>query len=293
MTDQAKMKAAGLSCWTGPVKPEPLGGGITNTNFTVLDNDKKFVVRIGEDIPVHGIMRFNELGASQAAYAAGISPAVVHAEPGAMVLQFVEGKTLEASDIRKPEIQDRIIPLLKRIHHQIPHYLNGPSLVFWVFQVIRSYSQTLKRDESRMVSELPRLEKIAKELEDAVGPIQLVFGHNDLLAANFIDDHQRIWILDWDYAGFNSPVFDLANLASNNEFDVDMEHRLLELYFESKPDRALWHSYSSMKCASLLRETMWSMVSEIHSPLDFDFKHYTIEYLDRFNKVYETIKKIE
>ena len=37
-----------------------------------------------------------------------------------------------------------------------------------------------------------------------------------------------------------------------------------------------------MKCASLLRESLWSMVSEIHSAIDFDFIQYTDENLERF-----------
>ena len=70
--------------------PEPLGGGITNVNFVVEDNGRKYVARIGEDIPVHQVMRFNELAASRAAHAAGLSPPVVHAEPGALVLDHIE-----------------------------------------------------------------------------------------------------------------------------------------------------------------------------------------------------------
>ncbi len=57
-------KAAKLPCWKGTVTPEPLSGGITNTNFIVSDGGDRFVVRIGEDIPVHGVMRFNEQAAS-------------------------------------------------------------------------------------------------------------------------------------------------------------------------------------------------------------------------------------
>ena len=36
-----------------------------------------------------------------------------------------------------------------------------------------------------------------------------------------------------------------------------------------------------MKCTSLMRETLWSMTSEIHSTLDFDYAAYTVENLDR------------
>ena len=43
------------------------------------------MVRIGADLEVHNVLRRFELAASRAAHAAGVSPAVVHAEPGAMV----------------------------------------------------------------------------------------------------------------------------------------------------------------------------------------------------------------
>ncbi|MBT4932143.1 MAG: phosphotransferase family protein [Rhodospirillaceae bacterium] len=290
MSDQAALRAANLSCWSGPVKPSPLSGGITNTNFIIEDAGQKYVVRIGEDIPVHGIMRFNERAASNAAHQAGLSPKVIHWEQGVLVLQYIESKTLEAADIRNPEMLGRIIALVKKVHHDIPRHLEGASLVFWVFQVFRNYARVLQSDGSRMVATLPRLLEIADELEKAVGPVEMVFGHNDLLSANFLDDGSRLWIIDWDYAGFNSPLFDLANLASNNEFDEDLERGMLESYFGSPADGTLWHSYRAMKCASLLRETMWSMVSEIHSELDFDYVSYTSDYMQRFEQALETFR---
>ena len=107
-----------------------------------------------------------------------------------------------------------------------------------------------------------------------------------MLAGNFIDDGQRLWLIDWDYAGFNSPLFDLANLASNNEFPEKLERQLLKMYFEQSVSVNLWKRYFAMNCASLLREAMWSMVSEIHSTLDFDFVKYTGENLERFEMIY-------
>ncbi len=74
-----------------------------------------------------------------------------------------------------------------------------------------------KRGSSRHVAALPRLLGIAAELEQAVGAVEIVYGHNDLLPTNFIDAGAELWLIDWDYAGFNSPLFDLANLCSNNE----------------------------------------------------------------------------
>ena len=282
----ARAKAVGLSCWAGPVEPEPLGGGITNTNFLVRDGNERFVVRIGDDIPVHGVMRFNELAASRAAHAAGISPEVVHFEQGALVMRYIEGKTLEPDDVREPRMLGRIVDLVKRCHKEIPRHLRGPALIFWVFQVIRDYAATLEEGGSRMVKELSRLLAVSNSLEEAVGAIRLVFGHNDLHAANFIDGGDRLWLVDWDYAGFNSSLFDLGGLASNSEFAPDEEEWLLETYFEAPPNDEIRRRYAAMKCASLMRESMWSMVSEIHSSIDFDYVAYTDENLARFERAY-------
>jgi len=281
-TSEAIVRAARLDCWKGDVEPRPLSGGITNQNFVVADAGERYFVRIGDDIPIHGVMRFNELAASRAAAAAGVSPDIVHHEAGALVMRFIDGETLDEARVQEPATLARIVPLLKRCHEEIPKHLRGPSLVFWVFHVIRDYAGTLRDGNSRMQAALPRLLEIAASLEREVGAVQLVFGHNDLLAANFIDDGQRMWLVDWDYAGFNSPLFDLGGLASNNQLSAEQEMLVLGEYFGAPTDAALMRRYQAMKCASLLRETMWSMVSEIHSQLDFDYVTYTDENLARF-----------
>ncbi len=271
-----------LELWEGPVEPVPVSGGITNANFVVESGDQRYFVRTGQDIPVHGILRFNELAASQAAHAAGLSPMIVYHEPGIMVLEHIVGKTFCEEDVCEHHNLERVLTLIRTCHREIPRYLRGPILMFWVFHVVRDYASTLEADGSRMKHKLPELLKIAKKLEEATGPVDIVFGHNDLLAANFIDDGKRLWLIDFDYAGFNSPLFDLGGLASNNGLDEKQEHWLLESYFEKPVDERLWIAYSAMKCASLLRESMWSMVSEIHSTLDVDYRSYTEENLERF-----------
>jgi thiamine kinase-like enzyme len=159
--------------------------------------------------------------------------------------------------------------------------------MFWVFQVARGYAMELRRLASRYQPLLPDLLARAAFLERAVGPIELVFSHNDLLAANFIDDGERLWLIDWDYAGFNSPLFDLGGVASNNAFDATQTQTLLESYFD-QVDHALMRGFSAMLCASLLRETMWSMVSEMHSTIAFDYAAYTADNLRRFEAAYHT-----
>ncbi len=280
-------RALSLPIWTGPTHAEPLGGGITNVNFLVTDARQSAVVRIGQDIPVHQVMRFNELAASRAAHAAGVSPEVLYHEPGALVIAFIKARTLCAKDIRAPGMLDRIVPLIARAHRDIPRHLRGPALVFWVFHILRDYGATLTESESPHAPALPALLARADRLEAAVGPVDLVYGHNDLLPANFLDDGARLWLIDWDYAGFNSPLFDLGGLAANNALSPEQEAQMLTAYFDHPPDAALWRRYRAMKAASALRETLWSMVSEIHSELDFDFAHYTQTNLAAFDAAWD------
>jgi hypothetical protein len=101
MNQDPQTRAAELSCWPKPVEPVPVSGGITNSNFMLESEGNRHFVRIGGDIPLHGIMRFNELAASRAAHAAGISPEVLHHEEGAMVLRFIEGRTRRPERIRR------------------------------------------------------------------------------------------------------------------------------------------------------------------------------------------------
>jgi len=287
MTEGTKDRIATLPCWKHAVDIEPLSGGMTNLNFKVRDGDQAYVVRLGEDDPIHLISRANEIASCTAAFACGLSPELVYHEAGILVVRFAEGQVYGEADVRDEDNLQRIVKLLRRFHHEMPTRFNQVPVMFWVFQVFRHYQNLLTQGASAHAARLPQLAQIGRELEAAVGPVEIVFGHNDLLAANFIDDGARIWLIDFDYAGFNSPLFDLANLASNNEFGSAQELTLLESYFGVAPGDALLRSFQAMKCASLLRETLWSMVSELYSRVAMDFTAYTQKNLARFDAAYQ------
>ncbi len=288
---QIEDRIRALPLWRGELRLARLGGGITNVNYLAEDRLRRAVVRVGDDIPVHGILRFNELAASLAAQAAGISPAVLAHEPGLLVIDFIEGRTMTAEDLRQDDLLDQALDLVIRTHRDLPRFLRGASLTFWVFQVLRDYAATLRDGASRHLDRLPGLMEEARELEAAVGRIEMVFGHNDLLPANFLADAQRMWLVDWDYAGWGSPLFDLGGLAANNGLSDTQEERLLTRYFGGL-DRDLIRRYRAMKAAAALREAMWSMVSEIHSELDFDYAAYTAANLHTYGQALDAFRHI-
>ena len=276
-----------LSIWKNDLTINPLEGGITNLNFLVNHGNEKLVVRLGQDIPEHLVYRSNEINVSKAAHEIGVSPKLIHSEQGVLVLEFIESETLDPKGVQKN--LERIIPIIKKIHNEIPNFLSGQPAIFWVFHVIKYYANFLRSNHSIHQNKIDDLLLKASKLEKLSSPREIVFGHNDFLAANFLDDGSKIWVVDWEYGGFNDPLFDIGGLASNNDFKQDLEKEALEMYYEKSISNDFLLKYDSMKTASLLRETMWSMVSEITSKLDFDYAEYTQENLSKFNDAFDSL----
>ncbi len=272
-----------LGCWTGTIAVEPMAGGLSNESFQVVDAEKRAIVRFGSDFPFHHVFREREIMVARAAHESGIGPEVIYAEPGAMVFAFIEGRTYDAANVR--DNAARIADLVRRFHQTLPSHVTGPGFMFWVFHVIRDYARTLEAGGSRMIAELPRYVLLAEKLEAVQVPLPVIFGHNDLLPANFIDDGERLWLIDFEYAGFSTAMFDLAGMASNAEFDADASDALLERYFEAEPTTELRQALAAMQCASLLREAMWSMVSELYlNAPGADYVAYTDENLAKLDR---------
>ncbi|WP_223475642.1 phosphotransferase [Oricola indica] len=275
-------RVAALPCWTGSVEMEPLTGGLSNESWLVTDGAGRHVVRFGKDYIFHHVIREREIACARAAHAAGFAPKVEYAAPGVMVSQFLDARTWTEADMRaQPE---RIARLLHDFHTKMPAEITGPGFMFWAFHVIRDYARTIEAGGSAFTPELPGYLELAAELEAAQAPLPIVFGHNDLLPGNFLDDGERLWLIDFEYAGFSTAMFDLAGAASNSGMDEDAAAALLTTYFGHAPDSALMRSFDAMQCASLLREAMWAMVSHLHlSAPGANYADYARENLDRLS----------
>jgi thiamine kinase-like enzyme len=272
-----------LPCWNGSIEISVLKGGISNESFLVTDASGRHVVRFGHDYPFHHVFRDRELMTARAAHAAGFAPEVRYAEPGVMVSAFLEAKTYGGADVVRE--RRRIAELLRRFHHDMSGHVSGAGFMFWVFHIIRDYARTLESGRSRMTGELPRYLALNAELEAVQVPLPIIFGHGDLLPSNFLDDGTRLWLIDFEYAGFGTAMFDLAGVTSNAGFSPDEAEEFLQAYFGSPTQPEMARAFAAMQCASLLREAMWSMVSELHlSAPGADYEAYTHHNLDRLEQ---------
>ncbi|MGH6821729.1 MAG: phosphotransferase, partial [Methylocella sp.] len=190
MTVTAEDRVITLDLWRGLKSIVPLKGGVSNASFTVEDSSGKYVARVGEDYPCHQVSREREGIAARAAHEAGLSPEVVHMEPGIMVVRFLEARTFGEADVRANA--GRCVDIVKRCHSDMGKRISGQGAIFWVFQILRDYAHTLKEGRHRHAANTPRWMDILEKLEAAQAPLPIVFGHHDLLPANFMDDGKRL-----------------------------------------------------------------------------------------------------
>ena len=158
----------------------------------------------------------------------------------------------------------RVAELLQRFHRELPAHVAGTGVIFWPFHVIRDYARTLQAGESPFMGQVDGLLGLAAAFEAAQLPLPIVFGHHDLLPAKFLEDDERLWLIDFEYAGFGTAMFDLAGAAANAEMQDEEAALLLAAYFGREPDAAIWRAFDAMQGAALVREAMWAMVSDIH-----------------------------
>jgi thiamine kinase-like enzyme len=272
--------------WPGSVRSlEALSGGITNHNFRVeLATGEQVVLRVGgKDTALLGIDRGVEHEATRAASALGIAPDVLRfIQPGGyLVTRWVPGAPISEEDVRKPEHLREIASALRRFHEG-----NAIAGRFDSFRIVEEYRATAAE---RGVASPPAYENakaIADRIAEARGVQPAVPCHNDLLNANFIYDGDRLWIVDWEYAGMGDRFFDLANFSVNHELTDDENDELLQAYF-GEVDEEDMRALVLMRFMSDFREAMWGVVQQAISELEFDFAAYADSHFERLQATAE------
>jgi thiamine kinase-like enzyme len=261
-----------LAFWRRPIKLEPLGGGITNRNYRVDDAAGSYVARLCDELPHLGIDRRNESLCQRLAAAAGVAPPLLHEEKGLLVSAYLPCRTLTPEAVREPGLIGRLAAALRRLHGSWD-MLSGELLYFSPFQTVRTYARTARDLGARLPPEIDDLLEDSRRLAHQVAPFRPALCHNDLLAANLLDDGERLWLVDWEYAGIGNPLFDLAGVAGNCAFDDALEEALLREYL-GREDEGARRDLRILKTVSLLREALWALIQTVKSEIDFDYGKY-------------------
>jgi thiamine kinase-like enzyme len=260
----------------GPREISPLPGGLTNQNFKVVTGSGSYVARIWSDEgALLGIDREREYRNSVLAAGAGVGAPVIEFRPQdrVLVLGFVEGRTLGDADVADAAMIPRIAAACRSLH--AAGRFAGD---FDMFEIQPRYYATATAAGMRIplgyTDLLPAFEAARAAL--AVRDEGTVPCNNDLLAANFIDDGSRLWLIDYEYSGNNDACFELGNIAAESGLGDDALAALVTAYY-GRSRRSRIARAELFGLVARYGWTLWGAIQHARSELDFDFWSWAME----------------
>ena len=268
---------AQLPALAGDREVTELPGGLTNHNYRVRTATQDVVVRISPPTTdLLAVNREHEWLNSRAAALAGVGAPVVDYLPGqgVLVVGFLPGRTYAAGDVAAN--RGRIAEAVRLLHAGPPFASD-----FDIFDIQRRYWGIVTHRGLRVPEGYAALGDVAARVEAALRrfPEVRVPCHNDLLAANFLDDGGSIRIVDYEYSGTNEASFELGNLV--NESQLGHEHlvELVEAYYGRVDDRLLARA-ELWGLAGRYAWTLWGAIQHGVSDVDHDFWDFALERHD-------------
>jgi thiamine kinase-like enzyme len=215
------------------VSVEVLTGGLANRSWVAHVDGERFVIKaITEAMGEFNLMipSATNLRNTSAAGESGVAARVLHAfaDPPAMVMEFIDGRTLQTADLSEPEMVGRLGSAIARLHRDTPAFEN--TIEIWGF--LDDYLALVEEHGlptfEGLLEALPTMREIQGAL--AVNALPFVPSHNDLLPLNVMDDGD-VRLVDYDFSGMNDPMFDLGDLAMEGDYDWATLQRLCHSYF--------------------------------------------------------------
>ena len=260
---------------------EPIAAGLTNSNYRVEVDGKPYFVRIpGPATELLAIDRGNELRNTLAAAEAGVGAPVVHhdADSGAIVLEWLPGRTISNGAFAEPGSPTRIAEVLRRLHAG-PRFRDDFDMVrlsAYYLGVVDERSIEIPAGYREHLPQIPRIEAAVR-----AHPLPTVPCHNDLLAENYLDDGVRLWIVDYEYSGNNDPTFELGNTAQELQLDEARVRELFAAYFGperfAREGSALLARMRLQMIMSDVGWTLWAAIQARISSIDYDFRGWAEE----------------
>jgi thiamine kinase-like enzyme len=259
-----------------PRTVDELPGGLTNRNYKVITPDGSFVARISSSgTELLAIDRDREYQNSVAAAEAGAGAPVIEYRPqdSLLVVGYIEGRTLTAADVAAAENIPRIAAACRRLHGG-RRFGND----FDMFDVQRGYLSVARTRGFKIPAGyddlLPQFGAAEKAL--AIRAEGTVPCNNDLLAANFIDDGDRLWLIDYELSGNNDACFELGNIGAESHLSRDALADLVMAYY-GRPRLSRIARARLLGLIGMYGWTLWGAIQNAASPLDFDFWSWAME----------------
>ena len=115
----------------------------------------------------------------------------------------------------------------------------------------------------------------------AAADLPLAPCHCDPLCENFLDDGERMWIVDWEYSGMNDPLWDVGDLSVEAGMTAAQDAELMEGYFGRAPTAAETGRMVIYKAMCDLLWTLWGLIQHADDNPAEDFWAYSTGRFDR------------
>ena len=254
-----------------------LSGGLTNRNFRIDTPTDKYVARISSNSSsLLSIDRGSEFINSTIAGKGKVGAEVLDYLPGEglLLISYIKGKTYGAADVAA-----NLVGIAKSLRGL--HALDPFDHEFNMFNTQKNYLSIVQEQGFRLpdgyLDFLPKLGEVRAAFEVLFEG--LVPCNNDLLPGNFIDDGEKIWLIDYEYSGNNDACFEIGNVWAEAFLPLDALEELVAAYYGGyRPEKTarawLWALIAKYGW------TLWASIQTSISDLDFDFWEWGMSKYD-------------
>lgn len=243
-------------------------GGLTNHSYhAVLEDGREYVVRIPGEGTEEMIVRSDERKSTELACRLGIDARLLYFGPdGAKVTEYVKhAATMSAAAFHDEARVRKAAEIFRRIHS----CGEDTGVPFEVFDLAATYERIIREQRVPMFDDYEAQKATVmgvKAQVDALFPPHLVPCHNDPLCENWVEgEGARLYLIDWEYAGMNDGMWDLADLSIEAGFDDAWDGLLLRSYLEREPSVDDRRHFLASK---LYVDFLWTLWAKTRVPFD-------------------------
>ncbi len=254
-----------------------LSGGLTNRNLAIDADGTKYVARISSNSSdLLNINREDEYKNTIIAAEVGIGATVHDYLPGQglLLISYINGKTFGAQDIANN--LPRVAKSVKTLHSAKPFVSD-----FNMFTLQKRYLDIVQSNKFIYPDKYLDYEGHIADLKKALSvlPSEIVPCNNDLLPGNFIDDGEKIWLIDYEYSGNNDACFELGNIWAEAFLEYDALVELIDAYYGAHRPEKIARAWLQSLMAKY-GWTLWAAIQASISDIDFDFRAWGGEKFD-------------
>ena len=257
-------------------------GGLTNLVYRVEAAEKTYLLRLAGEGTESFIDRRVEEHNARVAADAGVSAAIHYfdTDSGLMLAEFIEGETMSADNFRhRKGSPTRAGEIFKKLHRSNQTF----NFRFELFSMIDEYLKTLADLNAELPEGYHEVVESAMPIREALdqNPPTLAPCHCDPLAENFIDNGERMWMVDWEYSGMNDPLWDLGDLSVEAGFSDAQDTEMLMAYCDGDVCASTQGRMVIYKAMSDLLWTLWGLIQHANANPAEDFWAYSIGRFER------------